>query len=338
MKMIPKIGIDLGTANTTVYVPGKGIVLTEPTVVALDELTNKILAVGKEAKEMIGKTPIDIKIYRPLKEGVIADYKATLAILRYFLTKIKITKFFRPILVISVPAGITSTEKKAVIDAALEAGAKDVYPIREPLLAALGAELPINSASGHMIVNIGGGTTEIAVISLGGIVRWESIRIAGDKFDESIKEYLRKKFNLAVGERTAEFIKIKVGSAMITKTNNENIEEVRGINILNGLPMNIKISSNHIAEALQRDLREIIMGIKKILANTPPELVADIMEKGIVLSGGSALLRNLDSLIYEHTGVPTYPAEDPLYCVARGTGKIIEELDFYRRILLSAYK
>ncbi len=338
MKMIPKIGIDLGTANTTIYIAGKGIVLTEPTVVALDELTNKILAVGKEAKEMIGRTPIDIKIYRPLKEGVIADYKATLAILRYFLNKIKITKFFKPILIISVPAGITSTERKAVIDAAKEAGAREVYPIREPLLAALGADLPINAPSGHMIVNIGGGTTEIAVISLGGIVRWESIRIAGDKFDESIKEYLRKKFNLAVGERTAELIKMQIGSAMITRNNNENTQEVRGINILTGLPVNIKISSNHIAEALQKDLREIVSGIKKVLANTPPELVADIMEKGIVLSGGSALLKNLDSLIYEYTGVPTYVAEDPLYCVARGTGKIIEKLDLYRRILLSSYK
>ena len=334
--MVPKIGIDLGTANTTIYVAGKGIVLTEPTVVAVDELTNKILAVGKEAKEMIGKTPGDIRIYRPLKEGVIADYKATLAILRYFLNRIKVSRFLKPILVISVPAGISSTERKAVIDASLEAGAREVYPVREPLLAALGAELPINSPSGHMIVNIGGGTTEIAVISLGGIVRWESIRIAGDKFDESIKEYLRKKFNLAVGEKTAEQIKIQIGSAIPVKNNsNENTMEVRGINILSGLPVTIKVHSNHIAEALQKDLREIVNGIKKVLANTPPELVADIMEKGIVLSGGSSLLRNLDALIYEHTGVPTYVADDALYCVARGTGKVIEKIDIYRRILFS---
>jgi rod shape-determining protein MreB len=333
--MLLKIGIDLGTANTTIYIAGKGIVLTEPTVVAVDELTNKILAVGKEAKEMIGKTPSDIKIYRPLKEGVIADYKATLAILKYFLSKIKASRFFKPLLVISVPAGITSTERKAVIDAALEAGAREVYPVREPLLAALGADLPINSSSGHMIVNIGGGTTEIAVISLGGIVVWESIKIAGDKFDESIKEYLRRKFNLAVGEKTAENIKIQVGSAVITKNNNELSMNVNGINILTGLPMTVKITSNHIAEALQKDLREIISGIKKVLANTPPELVADIMEKGIVLSGGGALLRNLDVLIYEHTGVPTYIADDPLFAVARGTGKIMEKLDLYRRVLLS---
>jgi len=333
--MLLKIGIDLGTANTTIYIAGKGIVLTEPTVVAVDELTNKILAVGKEAKEMIGKTPADIKIYRPLKEGVIADYKATLAILKYFLSKIKVSKFFKPLLVISVPAGITSTERKAVIDAAMEAGAREVYPIREPLLAALGADLPINSSSGHMIVNIGGGTTEIAVISLGGIVVWESIKIAGDKFDESIKEYLRRKFNLAVGEKTAENIKIQVGSAVMTKNNNELFMNVNGINILTGLPMTIKITSNHIAEALQKDLREIISGIKKVLANTPPELVADIMEKGVVLSGGGALLRNLDVLIYEHTGVPTYIADAPLFAVARGTGTIMEKLDLYRRVLLS---
>lgn len=333
--MFIKVGVDLGTANTTVYLPNKGIVLTEPTVVAVDELTNKILAVGQEAKDMIGKTPGDIKIYRPLKEGVIADYKSTLAILKYFLNKIKLPKLFRPLLVISVPAGISSTERKAVIDAALEAGAKEIYPIREPLLAALGADLLINSPSGHMIVNIGGGTTEIAVISLGGIVTWESIRIAGDKFDESIKEYLRRKFNLAVGEKTAELIKIKIGSALVSKNDDDLEMSVNGINILTGLPVTVKIYSHHIAEAIQRDLKEIILGIKKVLANTQPELVADIMEKGIILSGGGALLRNLDQLIYEQTGVATFIAEDPLYCVARGTGKIIEKLDIYRRILIS---
>ena len=332
--MIIKIGIDLGTANTTVYLSNKGIVLTEPSVVAVDELTKKILAVGQEAKDMIGKTPGDIKIYRPLREGVIADYKSTLAILKYFLNKAKIPKLFKPLLIISVPAGISSTERKAVIDAALEAGAKEVYPIREPLLAALGADLPINISSGHMIVNIGGGTTEIAVISLGGIVTWESIRIAGDKFDESIREYLRRKFNLAVGEKTAEQIKIQIGAALVNK--NDNLEmNVNGINILTGLPVTVKISSVNIVEALQRDLKEIVLGVKKVLAHTQPELVADIMEKGIVLSGGGALLRNLDQLIYEQTGVATFIAEDPLYCVARGTGKIIEKLDVYRRILIS---
>ena len=332
--MFIKIGIDLGTANTTVYLPQKGIVLTEPTVVAVDELTKKIIAVGQEAKDMIGKTPGDIKIYRPLKEGVIADYRSTLAILKYFLSKAKISKFLKPLLIISVPAGITSTERKAVIDAAIEAGAKEVYPIREPLLAALGADLPINSPSGHMIVNIGGGTTEIAVISLGGIVSWESIRIAGDKFDESIKEYLRRKFNLAIGDRTAELVKIQVGAALVDKNTNLSIN-VNGINILTGLPMTIKINSSHIVESLQRDLREIILGIKKVLSHTPPELVADIMEKGIIISGGGALLRNIDQLIYQQTGVAAFVANDPLYCVARGTGKIIEKLDIYRRVLIS---
>jgi rod shape-determining protein MreB len=333
--MIAKIGIDLGTANTSIFLPGRGIVLTEPTVVAVDELTNKILAVGQEAKEMIGKTPGDIKIYRPLREGVIADYKSTLAILKYFLSKVKTSKFFKPILVISVPAGISSTEKKAVIDAAIEAGAREVYPIREPLLAALGADLPINLPSGQMIVNIGGGTTEIAVISLGGIVTWDSIRIAGDKFDESIREYLRRKFNLAVGEKTAEMVKIKIGCA-ITNKDTENLNmNVNGINILTGLPVTVKISASNIAEALQRDLKEIILSIKKVLSHTPPELISDIMEKGIVLSGGGGLLRNLDQMIYEHTGVPTFVAEDPLFCVARGTGKIIDKLDIYRRVLLS---
>ena len=333
--MAIKIGIDLGTANTTVYLPKKGIILTEPTVIAVDELTNKILAVGKEAKDMIGKTPGDIKIYRPLKEGVIADYQATLALLKYFLDRAKIPKFLKPILVISVPAGITSTEKKAIIDAALEAGARNVYPIREPILAALGAELPINSPSGHMIVNIGGGTTEIAVISLGGIVTWDSIRIAGDKFDQSIKDYLRRRYNLAIGEKTAENIKIQIGSAIPTKNNNELTMNVNGINITTGLPTTVKISATNVAEALQRDLNEIITGIKKVLALTPPELVADIMEKGIAISGGGALLRNLDELIYQHTGVPTFLVEDPLYAVARGTGKIIEKLDLYYRVIIA---
>lgn len=333
--MLIKIGIDLGTANSSVYLTNKGIVINEPTVVAIDELSRKILAVGREAKEMIGKTPGDIKIYRPLREGVIADYQATLAIIRYFLSRIKYPKFLKPLLVISVPAGITSTERKAVIDAALEGGAGEVHPIREPILAALGADIPISAPSGNMIVNIGGGTTEISVISLGGIVAWDSIRIAGDKFDESIKDYLRKKHNLAIGEKTAEVVKIQIGSAVPIRNNNELVMNVSGIDILSGLPMAVKISANDIAEALQRDLREIVSGIKKVLAGTPPELIADIMEKGIVLSGGGALLRNLDILISQNTRVPVIITEDPLNAVARGTGKIIEKIDLYRRIIIS---
>jgi rod shape-determining protein MreB len=333
--MFLKIGIDLGTANSNVYLQEKGVVISEPTVVAYDEKSRKIIAVGREAKEMIGKTPREIKIYRPLKEGVIADYQATLAILKYFLNKIKITKFFKPTLVISVPAGISSTEKKAIIDAGLEAGAREVYPIKEPLLAALGAEMPIQTPSGNMIVNIGGGTTEIAVISLGGIVTFESLKIAGDKMDEAIREYLKRKFNLAIGERTAEQIKIQIGSALPLK-NHKNQEDLRmtvnGIDYLTGLPKSVEITSLHVAEALQKELKEIVNGIKRVLANTPPELVADIMEKGIVLSGGGALLRKIDELISSQTSIKTFIAENPLFAVARGTGKVLEKIDIYKRL------
>ncbi len=332
--MIFKVGIDLGTANTNVYLPGKGVVITEPTVVAYDENSQKILAVGREAKEMIGKTPREIRIYRPLKEGVIADYKATLAILRYFLNKLKLTRFFKPILVISVPAGITSTEKRAIIDAGLEAGAREVFPIKEPLLAALGAEMAIQSPLGNMIVNIGGGTTEIAVISLGGIVTFESLKIAGDKMDEAIREYLRRKFNLAVGEKTAEMIKINIGSALIQTKNNNNLSmEVSGVDLISGLPKQIKLYSYQVAESLQKELREIINGIKRVLAITPPELVADIMERGILLSGGGALLRDINVLISNHTLVKTLVADDPLFAVARGTGKVLEKIDLFKKIV-----
>ncbi len=337
--MIFKVGIDLGTANTNVYLPGKGVVITEPTVVAYDEKSQKILAVGREAKEMIGKTPENIVIYRPLKEGVIADYKATLAILKYFLDKLKLIKFFKPTLVISVPAGITSTERRAIIDAGLEAGAREVFPIKEPLLAALGAEMPIQSPLGNMIVNIGGGTTEIAVISLGGIVTFESLKIAGDQMDEAIKEYLRRKFNLAVGEKTAEAIKINIGSALIQQKNNHNglSTEVSGVDLITGLPKQIKLHSYQVAEALQKELREIINGIKRVLAKTPPELVADIMERGIVISGGGALLRDLDVLISQATSVKTFVADDSLYAVARGTGKVLEKIDLYKKVVQAHY-
>jgi rod shape-determining protein MreB len=334
--MIFKVGIDLGTANTNVYLPGKGVVITEPTVVAYDENSQKIIAVGKEAKEMIGKTPREIKIYRPLKEGVIADYKATLAILRYFLNKLKLTRFFKPILVVSVPAGITSTEKRAIIDAALEAGVREVHPIKEPILAALGAEMPIQSPLGNMIVNIGGGTTEIAVISLGGIVAFESLKIAGDQMDEAIKEYLRRKFNLAVGEKTAEKIKIEIGSALLRQRNNNHfMMDVSGVDLISGLPKQIKLYSFQVAEALQKELREIVNGIKRVLSETLPELVADIMERGMVLSGGGALLRDIDVLVSEETGVKTFIADDPLYAVARGTGKVLEKIDLYTKLVQS---
>jgi rod shape-determining protein MreB len=334
--MVLRVGIDLGTANTNVYLPGKGVVITEPTVVAYDEHSQKIIAVGKEAKEMIGKTPEEIKIYRPLKEGVIADYKATLAILRYFLSKLKIAKFIKPILVVSVPAGITSTEKRAIIDAGLEAGAKEVYPIKEPILAALGAEMPIQSPLGNMIVNIGGGTTEIAVISLGGVVSFESLKIAGDKMDEAIKEYLRRKFNLAVGDKTAERIKMEIGSAIMKHNNNHDNSlsmEVSGVDLITGLPKQIKLYSYQVAESLQKDLKEIINAIKRVLSETLPELVADIMEHGMLVSGGGALLKNIDILISQNTGVKASIADDPLYAVARGTGKVLEKIDVYTKLL-----
>jgi rod shape-determining protein MreB len=271
-----------------------------------------------------------------LKEGVIADYKATLAILRYFLNKLKLTRFFKPILVVSVPAGITSTEKRAIIDAALEAGVREVHPIKEPILAALGAEMPIQSPLGNMIVNIGGGTTEIAVISLGGIVAFESLKIAGDQMDEAIKEYLRRRFNLAVGEKTAEKIKIEIGSALLRqRDNNHLMMDVSGVDLISGLPKQIKLYSSQVAEALQRELREIVNGIKRVLSETLPELVADIMEKGMVLSGGGALLRNIDVLVSEETGVKTFIADDPLYSVARGTGKVLEKIDLYTKLVQS---
>jgi len=333
--MVLRVGVDLGTANTNVYLPGKGVVITEPTVVAYDEYSQKIIAVGKEAKEMIGKTPEEIKIYRPLREGVIADYKATLAILKYFLSKLKITRFIKPILVVSVPAGITSTEKRAIVDAGLEAGAKEVYPIKEPILAALGAEMPIQSPLGNMIVNIGGGTTEIAVISLGGVVSFESLKIAGDRMDEAIKEYLRRKFNLAVGEKTAEKIKMEIGSAILKHNNHENSlsMEVSGVDLITGLPKQIKLYSYQVAESLQKDLREIVNGIKRVLAETLPELVADIMGNGMFISGGGALLRNIDVLISQNTGVKASVVDDPLYAVARGTGKVLEKIDVYTKLL-----
>ncbi len=327
-----KIGIDLGTANTIVFLPKKGVVINEPSVVAVEESTKRVIAVGQEAKEMIGKTPGDIKIYRPLKEGVIADYKVTLAILKYFISKVKSPfSFTKPEVIISVPAGISSAEKRAIIDAALEAGAKNVWPIKEPLLAAIGAGLPINASIGNMIVNIGGGTTEIAVISLGGIVTFSSLRVAGDKFDASIMDYFRRNYALIIGEQTAEKVKIKISSAIVKKNKFET-DEITGVDMATGLPKTIKITSNEIAEAITRDLNQILNEIKKVLSFTPPELVADIMNQGIVLSGGGALVKDLDVLISNATKIPVHVAEEPIFCVARGTGIIMEKLDVYKRV------
>ncbi len=330
---IRKIGIDLGTANTLVFVPGKGVVVNEPSVVAISLFENEVLAVGNQAKEMIGRTPDNIVASRPLKDGVIADYRVTEAMLKYFINKVS-GKFrlFRPEVMISIPAGITSTERRAVIDAAIKAGAKAAYIVKEPLLAAIGAGIPIHSAQGNMIINLGGGTSEIAVISLGGIVAAHSARVGGNKLDQAISDYIKRKYGLAIGERTAEEIKINIGSAIALVK--EEYMEVRGRDLMGGLPKMIKISSNEITEAMQDELREIINAIKKVFQETPPELAADVIDKGMVLSGGCALLRNMDQLVSKTIGVPCYVAEDPLFCVVRGIGKALENLEVYKRTIM----
>ncbi|OGY58530.1 MAG: rod shape-determining protein [Candidatus Colwellbacteria bacterium RIFCSPHIGHO2_12_FULL_44_17] len=331
---IRRIGIDLGTTNTVVFLPGKGFIINEPTIVALSLPDNNVLAVGKDAKEMIGRTPGDIAAYRPLKDGVIADYYITKAMLRYFIQKaVGSMNIVRPDVVISVPAGITPTERRAVLNAAKEAGAKNAYVVREPILAALGAGIPINAYSGNMVVNIGGGTVEVAVISLGGIVCWSSLRVAGNKFDQAIIEYIKKKYSLSIGEQTAEAAKISAGSALPLK---EKIEfQIRGRDYVSGLPKDIIINSNEIAEALNPHLMEMVSSVQTVFNETPPELVADIMEKGIILSGGGANLRNIDEFLKRILGVATYVAEDPILCVAKGSGIILDHLDVYKRTLLN---
>ncbi len=328
-----KIGIDLGTCNSVVFIPKKGVVLQEPSVVAVSLSENKILAVGERAKEMIGRTPETIRIYRPLKDGVIADFRVTQAMLKYFIDKVAGRwRFFKPELMIGVPAGITSTERRAVIEAGMNAGAKAVYLVKEPILAAIGAGIPINSCSGNMVVDIGGGTSEIAVISLGGIVTCHSIRVAGDEIDTAISEYIKKKYNLAIGEQTAEIIKIKIGTALSEKE--EKKIEIRGRDLILGLPRNIRISANEISEAISETLAEIIQVIKSVLRETPPELSADIMDKGMVLTGGGSLLRNLPELIAQSTGVPSTLAEEPMLSVAKGTGVVLENLDLYKKSIM----
>ncbi|MEK7608436.1 MAG: rod shape-determining protein [Patescibacteria group bacterium] len=329
-----KIGIDLGTANTVVFVPGRGFIINEPTIVALSKPENTVLAVGVEAKEMIGRTPEEIVAYRPLKDGVIADYYITRALLTYFIAKASHwMNPFKPDVVISVPAGITQTERRAVVNAAREAGARNAFIVREPVLAALGAGIPINARSGHMIINIGGGTSEVAVIALGNIVSWTSLRVAGNKFDRAISDYVKKKYGLAIGEQTAEKVKIEIGSALQVKQKKEF--ELRGRDLVSGLPKDIVINSSEIAEALNPLLMEIADSVQTVFNSTPPELVADIMEKGIILSGGSAQLNNLTDFFEQIFRVPSYVAEDPLFCVARGTGLILNHLDAYKRTLLN---
>jgi len=329
-----KIGIDLGTCNSLVFLPKRGVVLNEPSVVAVSLSENKILAVGQEAKDMVGRTPDTIRVYRPLRDGVIADYRVTQAMLRYFIEKTGGGfRLFKPELMVAVPAGITSTEKRAVIEAGLAAGAKQVFVAKEPILAAIGAGIPINACSGHLIIDIGGGTAEVAVISLGGIVTCSSVRVAGDKIDLAISDYIKKKYNLAIGDQTAEEIKIKIGTALPEK--DERFLEIRGRDLLLGLPRTIKVSSNEVSEAISDVLRDIIQVIKRVLRETPPELSADIMDKGMVLSGGGALLRNIDGLIANSTGVPCFVAEEPLFCVARGTGVVLENLEVYKKSIMS---
>ncbi len=331
---IKKVGIDLGTMNTLVYIPKKGIVINEPSVVAISIIDKKILAVGIEAKNMLGRTPDTIVATKPLKDGVIADYKTTEAMLRYFINKaVGGVKLFRPEVMVAVPAGITSTEKRAVIDATIAAGAKAAYIIKEPIVAAIGAGIPIGSASGHMIIDIGGGTSEMAVISLGGIVASTSIRVGGNKFDSAISNYIKKKYGLAIGERTAEDIKINLGSALFLE--NRLTMKVRGRDMITGLPRTIVVNSDDVTESIQNELEAIIIAVKSVLQNTPPELSADVIDKGMILSGGSSLLRNIDKLLSRATGVAAYVADDPLLCVAKGTGIALENLDMYKRSLLA---
>jgi rod shape-determining protein MreB len=331
---IKKIGIDLGTKNILVYLPKRGIVINEPSVVAVSKTDGKVLAVGLDAKDMIGRTPDSIVAERPLKNGVIANYHTTEAMLRYFINKaLGGVRLFRPEVMVAVPGGITSTERRAVIDATIAAGARAAYIIKEPIVAAIGADIPIGAASGHMIIDIGGGTAEIAVISLGGIVSSGSVRIGGTRFDQSIAEYIRHKYNLAIGEGSAEEIKIKVGSAM--HTDSPLTTEVTGRDMITGLPRTILVSSDDIVEALQHDLDLLGDAIKDVLHATPPELSADVMDKGIIISGGSSMLRNLNDLIAQTTGVPTYVAEEPLLCVVKGTGIALENLESYKRSILA---
>ena len=330
---IKKIGIDLGTCNSLVFVPGKGIVLQEPSVVAVSLDENKILAVGEKAKELTGRTPDTIRVYRPLKDGVIADFRVTQAMISYFIKKvIPFYQFFKPELMISIPAGVTSTEKRAVIEAGVKAGAKEVFVAKEPILAAIGAGILINSCSGNLIVDIGGGTSEVAVISLGGIVTSSSVRIAGDAIDGAISNFIKEKNNLAIGEQTAEEIKIKIGTALPER--GERILEIRGRDLISGLPRTIKVSSNEVCQVISEPLQEIIQVIKQVLRTTPPELSADIMDKGMILTGGGALLKNIDRLIAKSTGVPCFVAEEPLFCVAKGTGVVLENLKVYKKSIM----
>lgn len=333
--MSSRIAIDLGTTNVLVYIPKKGIVINEPTVVALQAEDNKIVAIGIEAKKMLGRTPDSIVASHPLRDGVIASYKMTEAMLRYFINKVvSRIRLFKPEVMISVPVGVTSTERRAVVDACLSAGAKAAYIIKEPIAAALGAGIPIASPNGNMIIDIGGGTSEVAVISLGDVVAATSVRVGGNKIDLAIQNYIRKKYNLVIGEQTAEDVKIRIGS--VSPLKKELTMEVSGSNTISGLPESIIISSSDIVIAIKEPLNEIINAVKSVLQQTPPELASDVMDKGIIISGGGALLRNIDTLFTKITGVSCQIAEEPLLCVAKGTGIAVENLDLYKKSVLWA--
>ena len=331
------IGIDLGTANILVTLKGKGIILKEPSVVAIDRRSGEILATGHEAKEMLGRTPDQIKAVRPLKDGVIADFTATQLMLKNIIAKVcQRYNAGKPRVVVGVPSGITEVEERAVEESIIQAGAREVYLIEEPMAAAIGANLEVAEPSGNIIVDIGGGTTEVAVISLGGIVISNSLRVAGDELDEDIVNYIKREMNLAIGETTAEEIKLQIGCAEPLMT--EMSMEIRGRDLATGLPKNIVVTSTQMQEAMKESISEIVEAVKGTLEKTPPELASDIMEKGIVLAGGGALIKNIDKLISEKTGMPVYVAEEPLDCVVKGTGKTLEDLERLKNVLINARK
>lgn len=332
------MGIDLGTANTLVHVKGKGIVLREPSVVAIKSENGEVLAVGDEAKRMIGRTPGNIVAIRPMKEGVIADFDVTQAMLKYFIRKAMNTKsFVRPRVVVGVPSGVTEVEKRAVIDAAQQAGAREAYLIEEPMAAAIGAGLPVEDATGSMVVDIGGGTTEIAVISLGGIVTSRSIRIGGDEMDSSIIQYIKRMYNLMIGERTAEEVKMRIGSAIV-EPEDETAMDIRGRDLVSGLPKTFNVKASEIRDALHEPIYKIIDAVKGTLEKTPPELAADVMDHGIMMTGGGALLKNMDKLLSKETGMPVLVSEDALSCVGEGTGKSLENIELLKRVVMTTKK
>ena len=332
------MGIDLGTANTLVHIKGKGIVLREPSVVAIKSDTGDVLAVGDEAKRMIGRTPGSIVAIRPMKDGVIADFDVTQAMLKYFIRKAMNTKsFVRPRVVVGVPSGVTEVEKRAVIDAAQQAGAREAYLIEEPMAAAIGAGLPVEEATGSMVVDIGGGTTEIAVISLGGIVTSCSIRIGGDEMDSSIIQYIKREYNLLIGERTAEEIKINIGTAIVNP-NQDKTMDIRGRDLVSGLPKTVRIKSSEICEALSEPVHKIVDAVKGTLEKTPPELAADVMDHGIMMTGGGSLLNSLDRLLSHETGMPVLVSEDALSCVGEGTGRSLENIELLKRVVMTTKK